>query len=93
MYIFANKSEPIGFTAPHSGYVPPGAVVVGFGKSADGQFTWSGKQLWKACKTSEVGSWQIYWDGVKSGNGLKGKDCTAVGLKVGSATECRYPQA
>ena len=96
LYVFANESKPIAFNMPHSGYFPPGAQRTGFG-NCGGNFqldTGSGPvEKWVACKVPETEasrSWKIYWDGEGT---LKGTpECAKVSLKVGKATECRYPQ-
>ena len=96
-FVYANQSKPIAFTTPHSGYVPPGAQMAGFG-SVGGLLKldrgvgkgFEGK--WKACKVPQgvsQGTWQIYWEG---GAPLSPAECSAVTLTVGKATECRLPQ-
>merc|ERR1712110_136758 len=91
MYVFPNASKPIGFTTPHSGSVPAGAQLVGFG-SWNGKFkldTGSGPaEKWMACKVPETeanGSWKIHWDG--KGSLATTAGCSRVSLKVGKATE------
>ncbi|KAL7268639.1 hypothetical protein RUND412_008725 [Rhizina undulata] len=83
LYVYTNESQPIGFTTPHSAYVPNGATTAGLGESS-GKFTWDGEQKWKACRVPEDtvdGTYQIYWDGADSLT-----DCVSVTLTVSAAT-------
>ncbi|KAA8899935.1 hypothetical protein FN846DRAFT_959705 [Sphaerosporella brunnea] len=95
-YVLVNESAPVGFTMPHSGSIPAGAQYVGFGV-ADGNLQLDvgngPEEKWAACKVPEAvvsGTWQIVWAGKRGA--LLSRDCTRVTLKVGAATECRYPQ-
>jgi hypothetical protein len=91
-----NETAPVGFTTPHSGYIPAGAQYNGFGE-VDGKFQLDvgngPEEKWMACKIPEEtvsDTYQIYWEG-KAGQ-LTTRECYPVTLKVGAATECRYPQ-
>lgn len=95
--MFANQSKPIGFTSPHSAFIPVGAQTMGFGVF-DGLFlldrgAGAGPEgRWKACPVPESvvgGSWGIYWDGVREGaKGALGRECVDVKLKVREIKTC-----
>jgi hypothetical protein len=94
-YVMVNETQPVAFTTPHSAYIPAGAQYNGFG-TVDGKFQLDvGKgpeEKWMACKIPEStvsGTYQLYWEG-KPGQ-LHTRECYPVTLKVGKATECRYP--
>jgi len=97
LYVFANESKPIGFTAPHSGFIPAGAQLVGFGRHGGKLKLDTGNgpvEKWVACKvpTKEAPeSWKIHWDG--KGTLAKTAGCGRISLKVGAAKECRYPRS
>lgn len=89
-YVIGDESKAIGFTTPHSGSRPPGAVGTGFG-NFDGKFQLKTEEgvvsKWKACKAADEEAWEIYWEG-----GEELTDCTKVELTVGEQSECRTPK-
>ncbi|KAF8538363.1 hypothetical protein BDD12DRAFT_806187 [Trichophaea hybrida] len=89
LYIFPNKTAPVGFNTPHTMSIPEGAQEYGF-TSDNGMFKYDSgkgpKALWAVCPVKkEAGSWQLYWKGGKKLD----KDCICIKLKIHKEQECR----
>ncbi|KAI5850530.1 hypothetical protein DFP73DRAFT_237386 [Morchella snyderi] len=53
-YVFPNRSEPIGFTTPHSAYVPAGADTGKFSVGRDDRLLrYNGLDRWYLCPTDD----------------------------------------
>jgi hypothetical protein len=92
LYIFPNKTKPVGFTTPHSAKVPKGAVTTGFVKEHSNFLYDNGKSSnakWAVCPVDgQDGTWQLYWNGSSNKKALH-KDCVYTPLKIGKTKECR----
>jgi len=100
LYVFPNASLPLGFTVPHSGAVPDGAVTDGFFLTPNNTFAFqaASPEQWFACEEEFNGgadastktSYKIYWDGAGVLDETSG--CISVPLNVvAEAGDCRLP--
>ncbi|KAL1864627.1 hypothetical protein Plec18167_009692 [Paecilomyces lecythidis] len=62
LYIVQNEVEPVGLTRPHSGAIPEGATINGFGVNDDGYFT-NGDKAWFATDAGDAPAKKVYWYG------------------------------
>lgn len=68
LYIYANETKPVGFTVPHSAYVPTGASTTGLDfNGPDGVLAFNGENKFQACQVSAADeatdSYNVYWVG------------------------------
>lgn len=63
LYLVENSVQPIALTRPHSGAVPEGASMNGFGVNDDGYFTHDGKAWFAVDGYTEREAKEIYWYG------------------------------
>ncbi|KAH8155011.1 uncharacterized protein LAJ45_00019 [Morchella importuna] len=65
-YVFPNRSEPIGFTAPHSAYVPYGADTGKFSVGRDDRLLrYNGLDRWYLCPTTDYNNtYKLHFVGV-----------------------------
>ncbi|KAJ5384268.1 hypothetical protein N7517_002179 [Penicillium concentricum] len=63
LYIVENSVSPVGLTLPHSGAVPEGGNVTGFGVNDQGLFTHGGKDWFAVDGYGDSKVKEIYWYG------------------------------
>ncbi|KAJ5949873.1 hypothetical protein N7454_001457 [Penicillium verhagenii] len=79
LYMIPNDVEPIAFTVPHSGAMPQGANMTGFGANAKGLFTHGGKAWFAVDGYGDQEAKEIFWYGAHNaeyeGANLYVKEC------------------
>ncbi|KAJ5548369.1 hypothetical protein N7513_005603 [Penicillium frequentans] len=63
LYMIPNEVEPLAFTRPHSGAMPKGANMTGFGVNNKGYFTHGGKAYFAVDGYGSNPAKEIYWYG------------------------------
>lgn len=75
--LYPDKTLPILFTIPHSGFVPGGAEYYGFGYDSEKVLTFRGEKKFVGCQSNQyqkdIDSYQIWWQGARP---VAGISCT-----------------
>ncbi|KAL1856233.1 hypothetical protein Plec18167_006544 [Paecilomyces lecythidis] len=63
LYVVEQGSQPVGLTSPHSGAVPQGATINGFGVDDNGYFTQNNKSAFSVLQTDQGPTKKLFWEG------------------------------